>query len=147
MCLVFLRHAYSRFLGVKDAIKANLPTRGGKTRRLTKDDFSHKSAIFRQPRVQFDTLAALPDSADRAKAIIDAMESIEADYENLRGVLPESEYQELDNAPCLAICCAPSVPRKSSASSAASTNISLPSSPTRRPTTAASSSPRCRWSR
>jgi len=98
MCLVFLRHAYSRFLGVKDAIKANLPTRGGKTRRLTKNDFSHKSAIFRQPRVQFDTLAALPDSADRAKAIIDAMESIEADYENLRGVLPESEYQELDNA-------------------------------------------------
>jgi type I restriction enzyme M protein len=98
MCLVFLRHAYSRFLGVKDAIKANLPTRGGKTRRLTKDDFSHKSAIFRQPRVQFDTLAALPDSADRAKAIIDAMESIEAYYENLRGVLPESKYQELDNA-------------------------------------------------
>ena len=41
---------------------------------------------------------ALPDSADRAKAIIDAMESIEADYENLRGVLPKSEYQELDNA-------------------------------------------------
>ena len=25
------------------------------------------------------------------------MESIEADYENLRGVLPKSEYQELDN--------------------------------------------------
>lgn len=41
---------------------------------------------------------ALPDSADRAKAIIDAMESIEAANENLRGVLPKSEYQELDNA-------------------------------------------------
>ena len=26
------------------------------------------------------------------------MESIEADYDNLRGVLPKSEYQELDNA-------------------------------------------------
>ena len=98
MGLVFLRHAYSRFLGVKDAIEAGLPTRGGKTRPLTKEDFSQKSAIFLQPKAQFDTLVALPDSTDRAKAIIDAMESIEADYENLRGVLPKSEYQELDNA-------------------------------------------------
>lgn len=98
MGLVFLRHAYSRFLGVKDAIEAGLPTRGGKTRPLAKEDFSQKSAIFLQPKAQFDTLVALPDSADRAKAIIDAMESIEADYENLRGVLPKSEYQELDNA-------------------------------------------------
>ncbi len=98
MGLVFLRHAYSRYLAVKDAIEACLPTRGGKTRPLTKEDFSQKSAIFLQPKAQFDTLVALPDSADRAKAIIDAMESIEADYENLRGVLPKSEYQELDNA-------------------------------------------------
>lgn len=97
MGLVFLRHAYSRYLGVKDGIEANLPKRGGKTRPLTKEDFSQKSAIFLQPKAQFDTLVALPDSADRAKAIIDAMESIEADYENLRGVLPKSEYQELDN--------------------------------------------------
>ena len=40
---------------------------------------------------------ALPDSADRARAIIEAMESIEKDYESLRGVLPKGEYQELDN--------------------------------------------------
>ncbi len=98
MGLVFLRHAYSRYLAVKDDIEANLPKRGGKTRPLTKEDFSQKSAIFLQHQAQFDTLVALPDSADRAKAIIDAMESIEADYESLRGVLPKSEYQELDNA-------------------------------------------------
>ncbi|MCP3995321.1 MAG: N-6 DNA methylase, partial [bacterium] len=46
---------------------------------------------------QFDHLVALPDSEDRAKAIIAAMESIEADYESLRGVLPKGEYQALDN--------------------------------------------------
>ncbi|MDX9745007.1 MAG: N-6 DNA methylase [Syntrophales bacterium] len=98
MGLVFLRHAYSRYFAVKDDIVANLPMRGGRTRPLSKEDFSQKSAIFLQAKAQFDTLVALPDSADRAKAIIDAMESIEADYENLRGVLPKSEYQELDNA-------------------------------------------------
>ena len=97
MGLVFLRHAYSRYLAVKDGIEANLPTRGGKTRALAKEDFSQQSAIFLQPKAQFDHLVALPDSEDRAKAIIEAMEFIEGDYDNLRGVLPKSEYQELDN--------------------------------------------------
>ncbi|HDQ16647.1 MAG TPA: SAM-dependent DNA methyltransferase [Candidatus Vogelbacteria bacterium] len=97
MGLVFLRHAYSRYLAVKDEIIASLPTRGGKTPELTKKDFSKKSAIFLQPKTQFDYLVALKDSDDRAKAIIDAMESIEGDYETLRGVLPKKEYRELDN--------------------------------------------------
>jgi len=97
MGLIFLRHAYSRFLAVKDDIEANLPKRGGKTRALTKEDFSQKSAIYLRPEAQFDNLVALTDSDDRAKALIDAMESIEKDYKNLQGVLPKNEYQELDN--------------------------------------------------
>lgn len=97
MGLIFLRHAYSRFLKVKDEIIATLPKRGGKTRELTKEDFSQKGAIFLQEQAQFDYLVALKDSDDRAKAIIDAMDSIEKDYETLRGVLPKAEYQELDN--------------------------------------------------
>jgi type I restriction enzyme M protein len=98
MGLIFLRHAYSRYLGVKDDIKANLPTRGGKKHSVTKEDFSQKSAIFLKKEAQFDHLVSLTDRDDRARAIIEAMESIEADYETLRGVLPKSEYQELDNA-------------------------------------------------
>ena len=97
MGLVFLRHAYSRYLGVKDAIEAGLSTRGGKKRTLTKEDFSQKSAIFLRPAAQFDYIVGLPDGEDRAKALIRAMESIEDDYESLRGVLPKGEYQELDN--------------------------------------------------
>ena len=97
MGLVFLRHAYSRYLAVKDEIAAALPTRGGKKRAATKQDFSRKSAIFLRPEAQFDHLVALPDGEDRARAIIAAMESIEADYDGLRGVLPKGEYQELDN--------------------------------------------------
>ena len=97
MGLVFLRHAYSRYLAVKDDIVASLPIRGGKTPELTKNHFSKKSAIFLQPKAQFDYLIALKDSDDRAKAVIDAMESIEEDYETLRGVLPKTEYRELDN--------------------------------------------------
>ncbi len=97
MGLVFLRHAYSRYLAVKERIEPNLPSRGGKTRALTKEDFSQQGAIFLQPKAQFDYLVSLPDSEDRARAIIEAMDSIEADYENLRGTLPKGEYQMLEN--------------------------------------------------
>lgn len=97
MGLVFLRHAYSRYLAVKEKIEPNLPSRGGKVRALTKEDFSKQGAIFLQPKAQFDYLVSLPDSEDRARAIIEAMDSIEADYENLRGTLPKSEYQLLEN--------------------------------------------------
>jgi hypothetical protein len=50
MGLVFLRHAFIRYLDIKDAIDAGLPARGGKARPLTKEGFSQKSAIFLQPR-------------------------------------------------------------------------------------------------
>ena len=94
MGLVFLRHAYSRYLTVKDDIEVtNTATRGGVKRGLTKEDYSKKSAIFLQPKAQFDYLVGLKDSDDRAKAVIDAMESIEGDYASLKGVLPKKEYE------------------------------------------------------
>lgn len=97
MGLIFLRHAYGRFLAVRPEIEASLPSRGGVTPPLTKADFTSRSAIYLRPEAQFDYLVGLPDSADRAKAVIDAMEAIEEDYETLKGVLPKSEYQQLDN--------------------------------------------------
>ena len=97
MGLIFLRHAYSRFLKVKEEVESTLPQRGGKVRALTKEDFSQKGAIFLRREAQFDHLVSLPDSADRAQAIIVAMEGIEKDYETLRGALPKTEYQELGN--------------------------------------------------
>lgn len=97
MGLIFLRHAYSRYLAVKPEIEASLPSRGGKTRPLTKEDFSRKGAIFLKPESQFDYLVNLSDADDRAEAIMNAMIAIEADYETLQGVLPKQAYLELDN--------------------------------------------------
>ncbi len=77
MGLVFLRHAYSRYLAVKDKVEESLPTRGGRRREPTKEDFARQSAIFLRPEAQFDNLVALPDGEHRAGAIIAAMESIE----------------------------------------------------------------------
>jgi type I restriction enzyme M protein len=97
MGLIFLRHAYSRFLKVKEEIEGTLPSRGGKRRDLTKEDFSRKGAIFLREKAQFDYLVERPDSEDRAKAVIEAMTLIEGDYQSLKGMLPKNEYQELDN--------------------------------------------------
>ena len=97
MGLVFLRHAYSRYSAVKPDVEAALPSRGGRRRPAGKDDFSRRNAIFLRPDAQFDHLVALPDGADRAAALIGAMESIERDYESLRGALPKEEYRKLEN--------------------------------------------------
>ena len=97
MGLIFLRHAYSRYLALKPEIEAALPSRGGVTRPLTKADFSGKGAIYLRDEAQFDHLVNLTDADDRAEAIMNAMEMIEEDYETLAGVLPKREYQELGN--------------------------------------------------
>lgn len=97
MGLIFLRHAYSRYLMMKPEIEAELPSRQGVTRPLTKEDFSSRGAIFLRPEAQFDHLVSLPDGADRAAAIIAAMEAVEEDYMALKGVLPKTEYQTLEN--------------------------------------------------
>lgn len=97
MGLIFLRHAFSRYLMVKPEIEAGKTTRFGAEPVLTKEDFSSRGAIFLKPEAQFDHLVNLPDGADRAAAIIAAMEAVEADYPALKGVLPKNEYQTLEN--------------------------------------------------
>lgn len=94
--LIFLRHASNRYAEVKPKIEKELPSRLGQTRPLTKDDFTKKGALFMRPEAQYDYLLTLPDSQDVGKAIIKAMESIEADYpEMLAGELPK-DYQIFD---------------------------------------------------
>ncbi|MCP4081081.1 MAG: N-6 DNA methylase [Planctomycetaceae bacterium] len=97
MGLIFLRHAYSRYLNVKVEIEQTLPSRGGKIRALTKEDFSERAAIFLNEAAQFDNLVSLSDADDRAEAVISAMESIEKDYTGLTGQLPKQEYRDIPN--------------------------------------------------
>ncbi len=96
MGLIFLRHAYSRYLAVKPEIEAKLPSRAGIVRPLTKEDFSERSAIFLRPEAQFDYLVENASNSKLPEMVIAAMESIEKDYRTLEGVLPKQEYQELD---------------------------------------------------
>ena len=95
--LIFLRHAYNRYLIVKSNIEPSLSKRGGVSRPITKEDFARKSALFLNEKSQYDYLLENEKAKqDRGKAIIDAMEAIESDYDSLKGVLPK-DYQIFDN--------------------------------------------------
>lgn len=96
MGLIFLRHAYNRFLVVRDEIQNILPRRGGVARKIGKDDFSKKNALFLREGSQFEYLLNLKDDEDKGAKIDQAMDLIENDYDSLKGVLPK-EYHNFDN--------------------------------------------------
>ncbi len=64
MGLIFLRHAYSRYLAVRDSIVAGLPTRGGKPRELTKQDFSQAECLS-SPRILSKTCTPIRPNPTR----------------------------------------------------------------------------------
>lgn len=95
--LIFLRQAFNRFVEVKEIIEESLPKRGGKTRPLMKEDFMSKNAVFLKEESQFDYLLNLPEDTDLSEKLENAMKQIEEDYPEISGVLPKSEYKEIDN--------------------------------------------------
>lgn len=89
--LIFLRHAYNRFLKAKENVEKSLPYHPQRGRRpVTKQDFEEQNAMFLPDKAQFDYLVSLPESADIGEAIDNAMKLIEEEYENLNGVLPKN---------------------------------------------------------
>jgi type I restriction enzyme M protein len=97
MGIIFLRHAYNRFTTVNDDIGKDMPKRGGVARPLTKEDFLRRGSLFLRKESQFNYLLELETGKDVGSAINKAMELIENDYENLKGILPK-EYQSLENS-------------------------------------------------
>ena len=101
--LIFLRYAYSRFKMVEAEILKNRPVRGGRVMPVEASDFASKSALFLPLEAQYEYLVNLP--ADIASAqlknqsghvmnrlgevVNNAMELVEAQSEQLVGVLPK----------------------------------------------------------
>jgi len=74
MDLVFLRHAYSRFIGVRNSIEDNLPTRDGKTCQLSKVgyeiNFNREFFQYRPPRPLAEIDAELAEVEKRILALL-----------------------------------------------------------------------------
>ena len=94
--LIFLRYAYSRFKFVEAEILKNRPVRNGRVLPVEADDFKTKSAIFLPEEARYDYLLNLPDNTDMGGAINHAMELVEAQSAQLKGILPKS-YTILQN--------------------------------------------------
>lgn len=95
--LILLRYAQNKFEEAKNQIEETLAInpRTGKKRKLTKDDLLGAGAMYLQAESQYEYLANLPESANIAEAVNNAMRLIEADYKDLQGILPKN-YQEFD---------------------------------------------------
>ena len=94
--LIFLRYAYSRFKFVEAEILKDRPIRNGKVLPVEPADFRQKSAIFLPREAQYDYLVNLSESENTGKAIKTAMELIEEQSEQLKGILPK-EYTNFKN--------------------------------------------------
>lgn len=102
--LIFLRYAYSRFKMVEAEILKNRPSRGGRVMPVEASDFAAKSALFLPKEAQYDYLLNLPENISAAglknndgqpmnslgEVVNNAMLLIEAQSEQLTGVLPKS---------------------------------------------------------
>ncbi|WP_242131335.1 type I restriction-modification system subunit M [Aestuariivivens marinum] len=93
--LVLLRFAQNRYEDAKLQVEKNLPInpRTGQRREATNDDYAAAGAIKLPEKAKYDYLANLPEDADIAEAINNAMKLIEAEYKDLEGILPKN-YQE-----------------------------------------------------
>lgn len=94
--LIFLRYAYSRFKFVEADILKDRPVRNGRVLPVEADDFKTKSAIFLPEEARYDYLLNLPDNTDMGQAINHAMELIEEQSTQLKGILPKN-YTILQN--------------------------------------------------
>jgi len=85
--LIFLRYAYSRFKFVETEILKDRPVRNGRVLPVEASDFKQKSAIFLPEEARYNYL---PDDADCGKAVNEAMELIESQSTQLKGILPKT---------------------------------------------------------
>lgn len=93
--VIFLRHATNRYDAAKQAMEADqaagkIPKRG-----LVKADFLKRRALMLPDKARYDELLRLPKGTDLGRALIDAMDAIEDQFDPLKGQLPK-EYSQFE---------------------------------------------------
>lgn len=91
--LIFLRYADHKFAKAK----AKLASLGSGRRTIGKADYQAQGVLYLPENARFSTLLDLPEGANIGKAVNEAMSAIEAENEDLRGVLPKT-YTKLDKS-------------------------------------------------
>lgn len=93
--LIFLRFADHKFSVAQKELEASAKHRG-KRRTIGKADYQARGVMYVPETARFRNLLQLPEGKNIGKAINEAMKAIEAENEELRGVLPK-DYNRLEN--------------------------------------------------
>lgn len=90
--LIFLRYAETRFAEMQRKYLATGIAVGD----IEKFDYQAEGVMYLHEKARFSTLLKLAEAEDLGKALNDAMAAIEADNEDLKGVLPRA-YTRIEN--------------------------------------------------
>jgi type I restriction enzyme M protein len=91
--LIFLRYADHRFTLAKEKLKG----KGSGRRKIGREDYQAKGVMYLPPKARFSHLLKLSEGENIGKAINDAMKAVEAENEELKGVLPKN-YTKIENS-------------------------------------------------
>ena len=94
--VIFLRHATNRYNMALREIEADQAAGKMPKRAPINADFKKRRALMLPKEARYDTLLALPKGADLGKALVNAMEAIERDFEPLLNQLPK-DYAKFEN--------------------------------------------------
>ena len=91
--LIFLRYADYRFTMAEEKLKG----KGSGRRKIGKEDYQAKGVMYLPPEARFTHLLSLPEGENIGKAINAAMKAVEAENEDLKGVLPKN-FTKIENS-------------------------------------------------
>lgn len=91
--LIFLRYADHKFTKAEK----ELAGKGSGRRTIGREDYQAKGVMYLPPQARFSYLLSLPEGENIGKAINEAMKAIEAENDDLKGVLPKT-YAKIENS-------------------------------------------------
>ena len=96
--LIFLKYADHRFTRAEKELSG----KGSGRRAISREDYQAKGVMYLPSMARFSYLQSLPEGENLGKAINDAMKAIEAENEDLKGILPKS-YTKIENPTLVAL--------------------------------------------
>ena len=88
--LIFLRYAEGRYKLAEAEIIKNRPVRNGVMLPVEPSDFIGKTALYLPEQARYSYLVNLPANVSHGEAVNHAMELVEAQAEQLKGILPNN---------------------------------------------------------
>jgi type I restriction enzyme M protein len=94
--VIFLRHANNRYQAACRQIEADQAAGKMPARLLSRSDFIKRRALMLPEKARYDALLTLPKETHLGRALVEAMNAIEEDFEPLLGLLPK-DYDRFEN--------------------------------------------------